>query len=48
MRREVTVWTGGAGAGWSAGTENLAFLDTLVSVADPDELFHRMAEVDGA
>lgn len=47
LRREVAIWTGETGAGWSFGTRDSAIPDTLASVADPVELFDGMIDVNG-
>lgn len=47
VRREATEWTEGAGAGWSAGTPDIAIHDKLVLVLISVEFFVSMIEVDG-
>lgn len=43
----MVIWTGGTGAGFSAGAENSAIPDTLESVADPAQLFEGVINVNG-
>lgn len=47
MSREVTVWTGGTGTGWSVGTQDFAIPDKLASVVILVELFDGTVLVNG-